>query len=85
MNMMIYNDGKIVMSEAGKPIDGANPLANLYACISDPQDGDTLVYNATAGMWMPGTVLPLDITEPKDGDVLTYDADSGKWVNKAAE
>ena len=85
MNMLVYKDGKIIMSEAGKPFEGEKPLENLYACISDPADGDTLVYNATAGMWMPGNPLPIAITEPEDGDTLAYNAESGKWVNVHAE
>lgn len=85
MNMLVYKDGRIQMSESGKPILGENPFANLYAYVVNPQDGDTLIYDATAGMWVPGNPFPVSITEPEDGDTLAYDAESGTWKNVHAE
>lgn len=83
MIIILKKDGQIVTDD-GNPVEGVK-LENAAAILADPKDGDTIVYNATAGMWMPGTVLPLNITEPEDGDTLAYDADSGKWVNVHAE
>ena len=83
MTILLYKDGRLVIDD-GNPLEGAS-LDGLLACISDPQDGDTLVYNASAGMWAPGNPLPVAITEPADGDTLAYNAESGKWVNVHAE
>lgn len=83
MTILLYNDGKLVVDN-GNPLEGVS-LDGLLACISDPADGDTLVYNASAGMWVPGNPFPVAITEPEDGDTLAYDAESGKWVNVHAE
>lgn len=79
MTILLYKDGRLLIDD-GNPLEGVS-LDGLVACISNPQDGDTLVYNATAGMWVPGNPLPVSITEPEDGDTLAYDAESGKWVN----
>ena len=79
MTILLYKDGRLLVDD-GNPIEGAK-LEGLEACISDPKDGDTLVYNATAGMWAPGNPLPVSITGPADGDTLAYDETSGKWVN----
>ena len=83
MTILLYKDGRLLVDD-GNPIEGAK-LEGLEACISDPKDGDTLVYNATAGMWVPGNPLPVSITEPADGDTLAYDETSGKWVNVHTE
>lgn len=83
MTILLYKDGRLLTDE-GNPLEGVS-LDNLLACISNPVDGDTLVYNAEAGMWVPGNPLPVAITEPADGDTLAYDAESGKWVNVHAE
>ena len=83
MTILLYKDGRLVIDD-GNPLEGVS-LDGLLACISDPQDGDTLVYNASAGMWAPGNPLPVAITEPADGDTLAYNAESGKWVNVHAE
>ena len=79
MTILLYKDGRLLIDD-GNPLEGVS-LDGLVACVSNPQDGDTLVYNATAGMWEPGNPLPVSITEPEDGDTLAYDAESGKWVN----
>ena len=83
MTILLYKDGKLLIDE-GNPLEGVS-LDNLVACISDPQDGDTLVYNATSGMWVPGNPFPVSITEPEAGDTLAYDAEAGAWVNVHAE
>ena len=83
MTILLYKDGRLLVDD-GNPIEGAK-LENLLMCITDPKDGDTLVYNATAGMWVPGNPFPISITEPEDGDTLAYDADAGAWVNVHAE
>ena len=83
MTILLYKDGRLLVDD-GNPIEGAK-LEGLEACISDPKDGDTLVYSATAGMWVPGNPLPVSITEPADGDTLAYDETSGKWVNVHTE
>ena len=79
MTILLYKDGRLLIDD-GNPLEGVS-LDGLVACISNPQDGDTLVYNAEAEMWVPGNPLPVAITEPADGDTLAYDAESGKWVN----
>ena len=83
MTILLYKDGRLLIDD-GNPLEGVS-LDGLVACVSNPQDGDTLVYNATAGMWVPGNPLPVSITEPADGDTLAYDETSGKWVNVHAE
>ena len=83
MTILLYKDGKI-LTDDGNPLEGVK-LDNLAMCIADPADGDTLVYNATSGMWAPGNPLPLKITEPADGDTLAYDESEGAWVNVHAE
>lgn len=83
MTILLYKDGKLLIDD-GNPLEGVS-LDNLVVCVSDPKDGDTLVYNATAGMWVPGNPFPVSITEPEAGDTLAYDADAGVWVNVHAE
>ena len=83
MTILLYKDGRLLTDE-GNPLEGVS-LDNLLACINNPADGDTLVYNAEAEMWVPGNPFPVAITEPADGDTLAYDAESGKWVNVHAE
>ena len=80
MTILLYKDGRLLIDD-GNPLEGKASLEGLAACIADPQDGDTLVYNSSAGMWLPGNPLPVSITEPADGDTLAYDEASGKWVN----
>ena len=83
MTILLYEDGRILVDKHD-PLEGVS-LDNLLAYISNPSDGDTLVYNASAGMWVAGNPFPVAITEPEDGDTLAYDATSGKWVNVHAE
>ena len=79
MTILLYKDGRIATDD-GNPLEGVS-LENLAAFIDSPADGDTLVYDAAAGMWKPGNPFPVSVTEPEDGDTLEYDADTGKWVN----
>ena len=81
MTILVYKDGRILVDHAD-PLEGVS-LEGLIACITDPQEGDTLVYNGS--MWVAGNPLPISITEPADGDTLAYDADAGAWVNVHAE
>ena len=83
MTILLYEDGRILVDKHD-PLEGVS-LDNLLAYISNPADGDTLVYNASSGMWVAGNPFPVAITEPEDGDTLAYDAESGKWVNVHAE
>lgn len=83
MTILLYKDGKLLIDD-GNPLEGVS-LDNLVACVSDPKDGDTLVYNATVGMWVPGNPFPVSITEPEAGDTLAYDTEAGAWVNVHAE
>ena len=82
MNMLVYKDGKIVMNEAGKPLEGEKPLENLYACISDPEDGDTLVYDGNNHMWKTGAggggtsgglAVTLSLVEEDGSQYLVFD------------
>ena len=81
MNILLYKDGRLLIDE-GNPMEGVS-LDGLAACVTDPQEGDTLTYNGS--MWVSGNPFQVAITEPADGDTLAYDADSGKWVNVHAE
>ena len=80
MTILLYKDGRMVIDD-GNPLEGRNCLDGLVACVSDPKEGDTLVYSATAGIWVPGNPLPVSITEPAAGDTLAYDEESGTWKN----
>ena len=83
MIIILKKDGQIVTDEAN-PVD-VHAMDNAAMILADPQDGDSIVYDATAGMWKAGNPFPVAITEPADGDTLAYDADSGKWVNVHAD
>ena len=79
MIIILKTDGQIVTDE-GNPVE-ITAMDNAALILADPQDGDSIVYDATAGMWKAGNPFPVAITEPEDGDTLAYDATSGKWVN----
>ena len=83
MIIILKANGQLVTDE-GNPID-VKALDGAVVLLADPKDGDSIVYDATAGMWKAGNPLPVAITEPEDGDTLAYDAESGKWVNVHAE
>ena len=53
MNIILDKNGKLTVNES--PLQGeGNNLEDLAAFVSDPSDGDTLVYDATAGIWKAG-------------------------------
>ena len=79
MIIIMQKTGQIVTDD-GNPLEGKT-LDGAIVLLADPADGDSIVYDATAGVWKAGNPFPLAITEPEDGDTLAYDADSGKWVN----
>lgn len=83
MIIILKKNGQLVTDE-GNPID-VKALDGAVVLLADPKDGDSIVYDATAGMWKAGNPLPVAITEPEDGDTLAYNAESGKWVNVHAE
>jgi hypothetical protein len=82
MIIILKKDGQIVTDD-GNPVEGVK-LDNAAAILADPKDGDSIVYDADAGMWVAGTgggSFEPDITNPQDGDTLVYDASEEKWVN----
>lgn len=83
MIIILKANGQLVTDD-GNPID-VKALDGAVVLLADPKDGDSIVYDATAGMWKAGNPLPVAITEPEDGDTLAYNAESGKWVNVHAE
>lgn len=53
MNIILGKDGKLSVNES--PLQGkAADLDNLAAFISNPSDGDAIVYDAAAGIWKAG-------------------------------
>ena len=78
MNIILNKDGKISVNES--PLQGAeNNLDNLAAFISNPSDGDALVYNATKGIWEAGKLSTLpEVGDDDDGKVLTVV--DGAWA-----
>lgn len=84
---------KIQVIKAGYKAGGAvapPTLAGLTDVdIADIQDGDAIVYDATAEKYVNKALeledlSNVEITEPEgDGDSLKYDETSGKWINVA--
>lgn len=90
MNLLLYKDGRMVIADAGKPLEGNNTdLSNLFAYVTDPQDGDSIVYDSTARVWKTGSggvsnltgLTDVNLSNPTDGQTLVYDAATSKWVN----
>ena len=82
MIIILKKDGAVVTDD-GNPVEGVK-LDNAAAILADPKDGDSIVYDADAGMWVAGKgggSFEPDITNPQDGDTLVYDASEEKWVN----
>lgn len=79
MIIILKTNGQVVTDD-GNPVEIA-ALDDAAVILADPQDGDSIIFDATAGVWKAGNPFPVAITDPADGDTLAYDADSGKWVN----
>ena len=60
MIIILKKNGQLVTDE-GNPID-VNALNGAVVLLADPQDGDSVVYDATAGMWKAGNPLPVAIS-----------------------
>ena len=58
MNIMLFKDGKLLLSEAGEPINGELP-DGLVMCVTNPQEGQVLTFNGT--MWVNA-----DLPEPEE-------------------
>ena len=43
-----------IITDDGNPIEG-KALENALMLLADPQDGDTITYNATSGLWVAGS------------------------------
>ena len=84
MIIIIKKDGTVITDD-GNPVD-IKALDNAALLLADPKNGDSIVYDASAGCWVAGegggSFAP-DITNPQDGDTLVYDASEQKWVNGA--
>ena len=64
MNIMLFNDGRLLITPEGQPINGGD-LVGVLVCITNPQEGDVLTYNGT--MWVnaqPTTPETPEETEP---------------------
>lgn len=83
MIIILKTNGQIVTDDAN-PVE-VTAMDNAAVILADPQGGDGIVYDATAGVWKAGNPFPVAITEPENGDTLAYNAESGKWVNVHAE
>ena len=75
MNIILNKDGKISVNES--PLQGkqAETLDNIAVILSDPQDGDTIVYDGTAGVWKAGSGSAggiLYVTADADTNVLDH-------------
>lgn len=70
MNIILKKDGTLSVNDS--PIQGkAADMDNLAAMISNPSDGDAIVYDATAGMWKAGKLATLPaVGEDDEGKIL---------------
>ena len=72
------------------PTPGSISFEDLSdAQISNPEAGQTLIYNGTGGENEFSSISPttlaalqdVQITDPEDGAYLVYDAENSKWIN----
>jgi len=87
-----YSDlgGKTLVEAIGSA-GGGGDLEDLDdVTITNPSDGDTIVYDATQQVWVNGQgsvvgdlddLTDVDLSTPTNGQVLTYDATQQVWVN----
>ena len=71
MNIILKKDGQLSVNDS--PIQGkAAAMDNLAAMISNPSDGDAIVYDATAGLWKAAklSTLPAVTGDDDIGQVL---------------
>ena len=84
--------GVSALGQASGGGGGAVALTDLVdTAISNPSNGQALVYDSTTGKWKNGTITPgsttlaaltdTSISSPTNGQVLMYDSTTGKWKN----
>ena len=83
MNIILDKKGNVAVNDS--PLQGkAADLSNLAAFISNPSDGDAIVYDATAGIWKAAKIATLPaVGEDDEGKILTVVG--GEWVAASAE
>ena len=95
--------GDVLATDGAGNLEWATPaqntslgnLSDVDLVTSPPQDGEALIYNAIAQVWLPGPVSDLDLGSssinsladvdtstdpPVDGNTLVWDSSSGNWV-----
>ena len=77
MNIIIDKKGNLAVNDS--PLQGKSAdLENLAAFISNPAEGDAIVYDATAGIWKAAKIATLPaVGDDDDGKILTVV--DGEW------